>query len=73
MKGRSSFSEGEASRIRLLLGEKMGQPRYEQKRIRSNIRALGFFISDFRESTRAFTAADFDSLVIEGRVTVGSP
>jgi hypothetical protein len=70
MKGRSTFTGDEAARIRKLLSAKIRSKRDQQKRIRDEIREMGFFISDFTSSTRGFAPDHFDVLVKNGRVSV---
>jgi len=47
MKGKSTFSQGEANAIIALIRKKVVADRNEQKRIRDKIRAIGFYASDF--------------------------
>ena len=70
MKGVSSFSTDQASRIRALLNEKIRASSEDQKRIRDEIRAIGFYISDFRSSSKGFGPEDFDALVRSGQIAI---
>ncbi|HWK03795.1 MAG TPA: hypothetical protein VNS58_09190 [Puia sp.] len=47
MKGKQIFTTAEARKIRQLIQEKLVADIPNQKRIRDEIRALGFYISDF--------------------------
>jgi len=67
MKGRCRFSAAQAERIRQLLRRRVGLPRDEQKRVRNQLRGIGFCISDWGNR---ITPADFDRLVSQGRITV---
>ena len=62
MKGRKVFTTAEARQIRALIQQKLVADSVTQKRIRSQIRALGFFITDFSTKKR-YTVADFDLYV----------
>ena len=68
MKGRCRFTRREADQIRILLNQKCKAPSEEQKAIRDDLRAMGFYISDFTNS-KGFTSADFD-LLIERKVVI---
>ena len=61
------FSLAEATEIRLLLGQRLGADRDEQKRLRGRLRAVGFRISDFEVG---LTPAGFDALVARGVVSI---
>jgi hypothetical protein len=71
MKGRDRFSRSEADEIRRLLKRvrraERGTP---QKRLRDQLRAIGFYISDFAGGPAGFTRSDFDELVRDRRVTI---
>lgn len=62
MKGKKVFSTVEARKIRTLIRQKLEADPLTQKRIRSQIRALGFYITDF-SSKKRYTVADFDQFV----------
>lgn len=70
MKGQSVFSKKDAARIRVLLNEKLQADRESQKRIRDEIRAVGFYISDFTTSNQGFSPTEFDELVVSGLVQI---
>ena len=70
MKGMSKFSAGEASRIRSLLFATRRAPRDEQKRLRDELRTLGFYITDFSRSSIGFRVEGFDDLVASGRAHI---
>lgn len=72
MKGRSSFSESQATTIRSLLRDVRRAERPKQKVLRAKLRATGFNISDWRKSSGGFTVSDFDDLIVQGLVTIGS-
>ena len=62
MKGRKIFTTTEARQIRTLIQQKLVADALTQKRIRSQIRALGFYITDFTAKKR-YTVADFEQYV----------
>lgn len=66
MKGRDTFTAGEAQEIRRLLRQKEEASRDEQKRIRGRIRRIGFYLSDWDAST----LEDFDRMISQGRLKV---
>ena len=69
MKFRSKFTQKEADSIRVLLDQKnLKAGKQWQLSIRDQIRAMGFYISDY--GTTQFTSQDFDKLVRGGRVQI---
>lgn len=71
MKGRDRFTTLEAEQIRQLLdGVRRAEPGAAQKQLRDQLRALGFYISDWGGGPAGFTRSDFDELVGHGTVTV---
>ena len=70
MKGRDRFTAKEAQRIRELLREVRRSERPEQKRLRREIRAIGFYIDDWPRAATGFTVSDFDDLVTRGLVRI---
>lgn len=74
MKGRRRFTRDEAAAIRRLLRQKVVAGRDVQKRLRNEIREIGFYISDWSSESAGFTATDFDALVSSGQIEVqGGP
>jgi len=71
MKGRYEFTCTEADTIKNLLKSSREVNREEQKVINYELNQLHkFFISDFTDSRRGFTTANFDDLVSSGKITV---
>jgi serine/threonine-protein kinase len=70
VKGRASFSEGEADKIRSILAEIRRAERTRQKELRDKLRSMGFFISDWSSNQSGFTASDFDDLIRNGWVLI---
>lgn len=70
MKGRDCFTNDEADRIRECLGKLRRSERNQQKRLRDEIRAIGFYIDDWPRAASGFTVSDFDDLVARGLVRI---
>jgi hypothetical protein len=70
MRSKVNFSQEEAREIRDLLSRRVHVEADEQKRIRNQIRSLGFYISDFPCRRDGFTVADFDNLVESGAISI---
>lgn len=68
MKGRDTFTSDEVVAIRKLLREKAKADGAGQKSVRSKLRKLGFYISDFAFGEAGFEVADFDRLVANGTI-----
>jgi hypothetical protein len=68
------FTRSDADTIRSLLLELRRSERSEQKKIRHRLRSeLGFYISDWTQDRRGFTAADFDLLIKNDSIEVLEP
>lgn len=73
MRGKDSFTAGEAKAIRDLLEQLRRVDRLEQKGIRRRLRqGYGFWITDFDTSGAGFDVTDFDMLVANDRIEVGN-
>ncbi|MDE0149425.1 MAG: hypothetical protein OXM58_13730 [Rhodospirillaceae bacterium] len=71
MKGKDSFTAGEAKAIRDLLRQARRKDRNEQKRLRRILRKQHcFYITDFDRSSAGFTASDFDNLIARGAIII---
>lgn len=68
--GRMCFSPAAIDEIRALLRQIRTAERNRQKTLRSRLRRLGFYISDFTDDNAGFTASDLDVLIRRGTVTV---
>jgi hypothetical protein len=68
LKGRDTFTSDEVVAIRRLLREKAKADGAGQKSVRSKLRKLGFYISDFAFGEAGFEVADFDRLVANGTI-----
>jgi len=68
VKGTNRFTAAQADRIRALLRARAVAERVEQKRLRDELRAMGFYISDW--SGPGFTQTDFDRLVRTGAIVI---
>ena len=69
IKGRNAFSLEEIRRIRELVIIKKSLPSREQIFIRNQLRAMGFYISDYKKTN--FTTKDLDVLIDKGKIKVG--
>jgi len=63
MKGKSTFSKTEANKIKKLIELKLVSNAATQKKIRDEIRALGFYMTDF-SNKKKFTVEDFEKFTI---------
>jgi len=71
MKGKARFTRTQADQIRRLLRlVRRAEPGTPQKLLRDQLRALGFFISDWTRGSSGFTASDFDELAHHGAITI---
>lgn len=61
MKGKKTFRKKEAAEIKKLIRQKLVADTDTQKRLRTRIRALGFYITDFSKK-KGYTVADFEKL-----------
>jgi hypothetical protein len=69
MKGRATFTTTEIKKIRVLLRLKEHADRKYQKKLRLQLRRIGFYISDFGSNTpEQFTEADLDLNMRAGRI-----
>ena len=69
MKGKKSFTREESEKIRLLINQKVRASKYEQKRIRDEIRAIGFYFSEF-SNKKGYTVNDFDLLIKTRQIVI---
>ena len=70
MRSSRTFTHAAAQDIRRLLGETRRSDSARQKRLRDQIRALEFYISDFRAGASGFTPEDFDQLLAQGTIRI---
>lgn len=69
MKGKKLFTYSEAEKIKLLINKKVKASKYDQKRIRDEIRAIGFYFSDF-SSKKGYTVDDFENLIHSRQIQI---
>ena len=69
MKGKRVFTANEANKIRSLISQKVSASKNEQKRIRDEIRSLGFYFSDF-SNKKGYTIDDFEMLIKINRIEI---
>ncbi|GEM_PF-356910 len=70
MKGQKTFTKDQIKKITELIAEKVRAPADRQKAIRSKIRKMGFYYSDFSSEKSGYTVADFDSLIRAGLIKI---
>jgi hypothetical protein len=70
MKGKITFTPREVEQIKMLIEEKLSATPDKQKGIRSKIRNIGFYYSDFCAKKDGYTVEDFESLIRTGKIKV---
>ncbi len=70
MRGRNTFTPIEAQKIKELLLKKCKSNGTEQKKIRAELRNIGFYISDYKKSSIGFTLSDFNDQVEKGQIII---
>src|SRR4051795_4824594 len=68
--GRRSFTRAEVEALRRLIREKQTADASRQKTLRSRMRRMDFYISDFAADSGGFVVADLDDLISRGVITV---
>lgn len=68
MPGRNEFTNSEIDEIRAALRELRHADQGRQKVIRSRLRRIGFYITDFSHSAEGFTVSDFDEMLARGTI-----
>ena len=70
MKGKSTFTQSQAAFIHQTLKQVRAADRDLQKKLRSELRSMGFYITDFSSSSRGFTADGFNGLIDRGTIKI---
>lgn len=74
MKGRSTFSEHEATELRAILAAlsraRRDGDRARAKALRDALRAMPFYISDWTRDEQGFEPSDFERLVGDGSIQI---
>jgi hypothetical protein len=68
MPGRNEFSNGEIDEIRAALRELRHADQGRQKTVRSRLRRIGFYITDYSRGADGFTVSDFDEMLGRGTI-----
>jgi hypothetical protein len=68
MSGRHEFTDKEIDEIRGALRELRHVDPGRQKLIRSRLRRIGFYITDYSHETDGFTVSDFDEMLSRGTI-----
>lgn len=71
MKGKRVFTANEVDNIRRLINQKVRASKNEQKRIRDEIRSIGFYFSDF-SNKKGYTVDDFEMLIKTNEIEIVS-
>lgn len=69
MKGKRVFTESEINRLRSIIRKKVISSRNEQKKIRNEIRKIGFYFSDY-SNKKGYTVDDLESLISDGSIQI---
>ena len=69
-KHRLSFTTAEWTALHVLVEHLRRAPKPDQELLRSGMRGLGFYISDFEKAEHRFVPSDLDRLLQQGRVRV---
>lgn len=70
LKGKDKFNKSEAKIIRKLLDLKVESSRTKQKIVRSGLRTMDFYITDFDKTFSGFKKGDFELLVRRGEIKI---
>lgn len=68
MKGRTRFTSNEVTQIKKLLRDKIKSG--NERRFRKQLRAMGFYITDYLRIPTGFAVEDFDRCVEQGLITI---
>jgi hypothetical protein len=68
MSGRHEFTDHEIDEIRGALRELRRVDSSRQKTIRSRLRRIGFYITDYSHDADGFTVSDFDEMLSRGTI-----
>lgn len=68
MSGRNEFTDIEIDEIRMGLRELRRADPSRQKTIRSRLRRIGFYITDYSYDGNGFTVSDFDEMLRRGTI-----
>jgi hypothetical protein len=68
--GRTAFSHAEIGKLRECLTELRRAERGRQRTLRSSMRRIGFYITDFSTDGQGFTVSDLDDLIRRGVIQV---
>ena len=66
---RSTFTVAEIAEIRRIIREKQTAPADRQKALRTKLRRLGFYISDYSDEP-GFVESDVDDLIRRGTISL---
>ena len=69
-KHRTTFTQAEWAALRVLVDALRGAPKKDRELLRSGMRGIGFYISDYSRAEDRFVTSDFDRILHEGKVRV---
>jgi hypothetical protein len=69
-KHRNSFTAAEWQALRVLVDHLRGAVKKDRELLRSGMRGMGFYISDYSRAEDRFVTSDFDRILQEGKVRV---
>lgn len=72
MGGRTTFSRDEIEELRGHLRELRRADADLQKKIRSRMRQMGFYITDYSHDADGFTVSDLDEMISRGAITIAN-
>lgn len=68
MPSRNQFTKAEIDTIRAALRDLRRADPSKQKAIRSRLRRIGFYITDYSHDADGFTVSDFDEMLSRGTI-----
>jgi hypothetical protein len=71
-KHRDTFTPAEFEALRVLVDHLRRAPKEERELLRSGMRGLGFYISDFEKAETRFVPSDLDRIRQEGRLKIAA-
>ncbi|MBD3861906.1 GIY-YIG nuclease family protein [Olleya marilimosa] len=70
MKGKKLFTQNEFEQLKILVQEKQKADKTKQKNIRSKIRKIGFFFTDFSAQKKGYDITDLNYLIKTGAIKI---
>ena len=70
MKGKDTFTRYEVEQIKALIAKKCISSSPKQKKIRREIRKIGFYYSDYSTKKNGYSVGYFESLILSKQIKV---